>query len=356
MKKLMNIKNPLTPERSPAKQISWLPEKNEIFQKSPNTSLTIALIAGERVYWSMQHEGKILALTEANWQWVLRYGDLDLLLIESCVESATGDWRMAQTAVDFKSSAFGKLIKKAQQYNIPIAYWYTLDERYISQYLPLIECLGDVFCADNRLIDNLQNDTIKKFYLPPAVQPALPISYLEPEKNNFLFIVLDDLPERTDLQDKAGVFCNGFSCFKFLIFDAFNTVKEKSRYDLGIGNIALLGKLDYDSRRAFISQSHALILLKSNKFTRTDLQWIILEAVSSGVVVLLESGLDVGVFEKYCLLPETLDDLFIELYRIKNDTLYYKDVVYRSKIKVNFDEVFFNRFSTICKKKLIIEC
>ena len=126
MKQLNHARKPLTPERSLAKQLSWLPEKTENFPKSPNSSLTIALIAGERVYWSMQHEGKILSLTEANWQWIFKYGGVDLLLIESCAETATGDWFMAQTAPDLEGSAFGIMVKAARQRNIPVAYWFTL--------------------------------------------------------------------------------------------------------------------------------------------------------------------------------------------------------------------------------------
>ena len=352
MKQLNHARKPLTPERSLAKQLSWLPEKNESFPKSPNSSLTIALIAGERVYWSMQHEGKILSLTEANWPWVFKYGGVDLLLIESCAETATGDWFMAQTAPDLEGSAFGIMVKAARQRNIPVAYWFTLDKDYLPQFQSAIEWMGGAFCADDRVVESLKEQSIQASYLPPAVQPALftKLNQYTPEKRELKRLVCDDLVDVIQSWEGRESFYKDVQEFGGNFYDSRNQVWNTKTKKLELKPERLLGTVDLHSRAALFKESRTLGILKSASRTRTDMKWSVVEAAASHMTILLEAGVDVGEFAALCLLPGNQDQFFVELIRHDKDNLYYERVAQKAWREALMKHTYSHRLRTICQQ------
>jgi hypothetical protein len=352
MKQLNHARKPLTPERSLAKQLSWLPEKNESFPKSPNSSLTIALIAGERVYWSMQHEGKILSLTEANWPWVFKYGGVDLLLIESCAETATGDWVMAQTAPDLESSVFGIMVKAARQRNIPVAYWFTLDEDYLPQFQSAIEWMGGAFCADDRVVESLKEQSIQASCLPPAVQPALftKLNQYTPEKRELKRLVCDDLADVIQSWEGRERFYQDVQEFGGYFYDSRNQVWNTKTKKLELKPERLLGTVDLHSRAALFKEARTLGILKSASRTRTDMKWSVVEAAASHMTILLEAGVDVGEFAALCLLPGNQDQFFVELIRHDKDNLYYERVAQKAWREALMKHTYSHRLRTICQQ------
>ncbi|PKH57903.1 hypothetical protein CXF94_23975 [Halomonas sp. Choline-3u-9] len=352
MKPLSHAKKPLTPTRSLAKQLSWLPQKTESFPKSPNSSLTIALISGERVYWSMQQEGKIISLTEVNWQWVFKYADIDLLLIESCAETATGDWFMAQTAPDFENSIFGEMVASAKKHKIPVAYWFTLDEEYLPQYQPIIEWIDNVFCADEKAVEALEQQRVKATYLPPAVQPALftKLNQYTAEKRELKRLVCDDLVDVIQSWEGRESFYQDVQAFGGYFFDSRNQVWNTKTKKLELKPESLLGTLDLHSRAALFKESRTLGILKSASRTRTDMKWSAVEAAASHMTILLEAGVDVGEFASLCLQPGNQDQFFVELIRQDKDKLYYERVAQKAWREALMNHTYSHRVSTICQQ------
>ncbi|TMU23210.1 glycosyltransferase family 2 protein [Halomonas sp. ATBC28] len=352
MKPLSHAKKPLTPTRSLAKQLSWLPQKTESFPKSPNSSLTIALISGERVYWSMQQEGKIISLTEVNWQWVFKYADIDLLLIESCAETATGDWFMAQTAPDLENSIFGEMVASAKKHKIPVAYWFTLDEEYLPQYQPIIEWIDNVFCADEKAVEALEQQGVKATYLPPAVQPALftKLNQYTAEKRELKRLVCDDLVDVIQSWEGRESFYQDVQAFGGYFFDSRNQVWNTKTKKLELKPESLLGTLDLHSRVALFKESRTLGILKSASRTRTDMKWSAVEAAASHMTILLEAGVDVGEFATLCLQPDNQDQFFVELIRQDKDNLYYERVAQKAWREALMNHTYSHRVSTICQQ------
>lgn len=351
MDQLKNIRKSLTPIRSLCKQLSWLPDKIESFPKSPNSSLTIALISGERLYWSMQYEGNILALTESNWQWVLKYGGVDLLLIESCSYTATGDWFMAQTAPDLDTSPFGKMLKAAREYAIPVAYWFTLDLEYLSLYQPMIEWMGSVYCADDRVADSLKQQGIQAYYLPPAVQPALftKLNQYTPEQRELYRVVCDDLVDVIQSWEERKSFYQDLQEYGGHFYDSRNQVWNTKTKNLDLKSERLMGTVDLHSRAALFKKSRTLAVLKSKSRTRTDMQWSIVEAAASHMTVLLEPELDVDEFQSLCLQPRDRDQFFVELIRHDKDSLYYERIAQKNWREVLLKHTYSHRIRIICQ-------
>lgn len=351
MKTLKNIRKPLTPKRSLEKQVSWLPDHFECFPKSPNSSLTIALIAGERIYWSMQYEGQALSLTESNWQWVLKYGGVDLLLIESCSETATGDWFMAQTARNLEDSLFGRMVRYAQQKKIPVAYWFTLDVQYLPLYQPAIEWFGKVYCADDRVITALDETDVETHYLPPAVQPAYftKLNEYSPEKKKLHRVVCDDLVSVIQSREGREDFYQNLQEFGARFFDSRNQMWNTKTKVLELKPETVLGTVDFSSCAELFRRARTLGILRSRSRTRTDMQWSILEAAASHMTVLLEPGVEVGEFEAMCLVPESQDDFFVELVRHDRDSLYCERIAQKTWREALLKHTYSHRLQTICQ-------
>lgn len=351
MDTLKHIRRPLTPERSLSKQLSWLPGKTESFPKSANASLTIGLIAGDRLYWSLQPEGTVLALTESNWQWVLKHGDIDLVLIESSSETATGDWFMAQTAPDLEQSLIGQMVQAAQAYKIPVAYWFTLDEQYLPLYQPMIDWMSHVFCADNRVVEALESQGKRTTYLPPAVQPALftKLNQYTPEKGKLYRVVSDDLVDVIQSWEGRESFYHDLQEFGCHFYDSRNQVWNTKTKKLDLKAEHLLGTVDLQARAALFKEARTLAVLKSGSRTRTDMQWSIVEAAASHMTVIREPGLDVGDFESLCLQPCNRDQFFVELVRHDKDPLYYERLAQKTWRAALMEHTYSHRLRKLCE-------
>ncbi|WP_299160704.1 glycosyltransferase family A protein [Accumulibacter sp.] len=139
----------------------------------PNSSLRIACIVDDYLYNGLKFEGILLPLTESNWKNVLTYGKPDLLLINSSMESVTGDWHMSQLVeVSGKESIF-PVLDLAKSLRIPTVYWFTRDHRYHRQFKGVCSLFDWVFCADPEEVELLSADGVESSLLLPCVQPAL---------------------------------------------------------------------------------------------------------------------------------------------------------------------------------------
>lgn len=351
MTNLTHAKQPQTPPQSLSKQISWLPENVKKFPKSLNSSLTIGLIASDRVYWSMQFEAKVLAITEKNWKWVLKYGGIDLLLIESSAETATGDWFMAQTAPDIASTAFADMVSTARTTCIPVAYWFTLDEAYFSQYENIINWMENVFCADPRVVEVLGRQDKVATLLPPAVQPALftKLNEYSAEKQALNRLVCDDLVGVIQGWDARKEYLRELQQFGARFFDSRNQIWEVKTKKLDLSSDSLLGTVDFKSRVELFRKSRTLGILKSESRTRTDMQWSIVEAAASHMTILREAGVDAGEFTTLCLQPRNQDQFFVELIRHDKDNLYHERISQKSWRETLSYHTFSHRLRSICE-------
>jgi len=114
---------PQTPEATLRREVRWkVGEAVFSPRKSPNTELKIALIGGERLYESLRYEGEVIPITPDNWPHVFRYSKPDLFIVESCFETASGHWFMAQTEAAIETSSLALLIETAQRAGIPTIY------------------------------------------------------------------------------------------------------------------------------------------------------------------------------------------------------------------------------------------
>ena len=142
-------------------------------KKRLNSSLRIAAIVGNRLWNGLRYEGTLLLLTPQTWRAVLTYGRPDLLLVESCWETATGHWYLGQTGRTGEYSELREILALAGARGIPRVFWHTQDHGYHTQYREFARHFDFVFCADDREAQALCEAGVDTDLLLPAVQPAI---------------------------------------------------------------------------------------------------------------------------------------------------------------------------------------
>lgn len=351
MKKLKFLKKQFTPERSLIKQISWLPNYFERSLKKKNSSLRIALISDERVYSSLCFEGEVIILTEDNWHWVLRYAEVDLVLIESCTNTITGDWFMSQTEERYKSGAFSQLLNEIELRSIPLAYWLTLDQEYLPQYEKLICRIGRAFCADNRAVEKLSKKGVDSYYLPPAVQPALfsKLAKFSSKRKDVNTLVCDDLVGVIQSKnEKHRMFQLDIENFGGVFYDSRNQVWFSKTKDLPFQRGSILGTVDFKTKVELFRSSKCLAILKSESRTLTDMKWSVVEASASHMTIIKDKSIELDEFESLSFSPVESGSEILELISYEEEPLYQQMKAHKGWRKVLMQHTFSHRIKKIC--------
>jgi len=102
---IQTLKKRHTPMASLGREVNWHTDEKAYFpEKEKNSSLSFGLISDERLYRGLDYEGDMHYLTEDNWRVILKYTQLDFVMIESSLETTTADWQMALTDPDFENT------------------------------------------------------------------------------------------------------------------------------------------------------------------------------------------------------------------------------------------------------------
>jgi len=345
-----HIKTQITPMSSLKKQLSWTSDQIMLNKKNKNSKLKIALLSSEKLYYSLSYEGSILLLTEENWQWVINYGSPDILIIESCVESATGDWHMSQMAKDLEQSQIQRLIQLARSKNIPVAYWFTLDVQYIYPYRNMMMLVDKVYCSDDRAIDKLAKIGVSAKLLLPAVQPALftRINSYRHESRIEHDIILDDLAGVIQAWNDKKIIFEKLIEMGGRIFDSRCQVWNSKTKALNLHNDSLIGSVSFFGKIELFKRSRVLAVVKSNCQTRMDIQWQILEAAASHLPVVIEPDFDVGLLNDLVISSESEEVFFNNLENLILDDYSHSNLTQKSWRKTLQAYTYSNRLRTIC--------
>jgi len=342
------------PHASLEREVNWYPEEEPFYpKKTKNSSLRIALICGDRLYRGLQYEGTILTLTEDNWTYNLKYGKPDFVLIEPCLETATGDWRMELTEHGLTDSQLPSLIEAAKQLGIPTVCWFTSDYEYIELYFSTIELFDYVFCADDRAISVLKGQGLMAELLYPAVQPAIYNRIAEYRNNSIEQIssVCDGLVDIIGTWKDLKPFCLEMVKMGGVFFDSVNDIWQSKiqNIDLPLDNI--LGTLGFEARLSLLKQANTYCSLNNSQTSRTARQWQAVEAAACRVPVLCKEDSDNNDFIASFAHCEKESDLFLlELMRHQKDNLYRERKAQKTWRSVVNNHCFSNRINTICKR------
>lgn len=137
----------------------------------PPSPLRVAAIVGARLFDGLVDEVQLAVLTPQSWFYALRFGQPDMLLVESTWFTCTGDWHMAQSVPGAERDELREIVAFARKLGIPTVFWMTVDAAYTSHFAEFARAFDFVFCADGRAVELLAAQRISAGLLPPAFQP-----------------------------------------------------------------------------------------------------------------------------------------------------------------------------------------
>lgn len=326
--------------------------------KDLNSSLRIAAIVSDRLYHGLRFEGELMLLTPQNWRHVLRYGNPDLLLVESTWETATGHWDMAQSAPGQEAQELAELVRAAHEGNLPAAYWITADQVYHEHYRDFARNFEHVFCADPAETARLTEEGIKAGTLLPCVQPALYNPFRRHEDYDALELgVLFDGWGDLDRQPE-----NYEELLKEIIHDHRLDIIE-SRYLIPRNRLQnqaafkpyILGCTSRQGRITALKYATAYVSFEKSLSTPTTQRWRSLEATASylPVVHLGEISND-DILDGLVLPQENENEILLELYRFKMDDLYRRRMAHRAWRITLLKHTFSHRLKKLCENLNIL--
>jgi len=315
--------------------------------------LKIALIGGERLYESLRYEGEVIPITPDNWPHVFRYSKPDLFIVESCFETASGHWFMAQTEAAIETSSLALLIETAQRAGIPTIYWFTLDHQFHRLFLPFAKLFSQVFCADVNELRLMRESGINADLLLPAVQPALfnPIHKYGVEPLSEFNIVCDGIADIISNQEAFQHLGPQLASMGLKVYQTDYSVWETKVNNFPEMKDAFIGSVDFESRRAILKDAQIYLCLSPRDTNPTEQQWQTLEAAASRMAIVHNGVLEEGdIRRSFASSVEDPERFLLEILRLKKDSLYRErraHIAWRSAV---MHHSFSNRLKAICEK------
>ncbi|MDO0946704.1 glycosyltransferase [Chromohalobacter israelensis] len=321
--------------------------------KSLNSSLRIGAIVSDALFDGLRFEGNVMLLTPDNWQRLLKHAQLDMLIVESTWETATGHWYLAQNTSSESSKLLRELVAAAREGGVPTVYWITEDHVYHEHYRDFATHFDHVFCADPEESALLRAEGIRAKDLLPCVQPALYNPFRKHEEYDaldlgVLFDGWGDIDRKPSdycqvLQEIHQEHCLSIIESRYLL--THNRLKEAEFHQENI-----LGCATRESKILALKYAKVLISFENSLSTPTTQQWETLQASSSYCPVihfgeLPEEDIRKGLMQSF---PNSLDAL-VELIRMKEDDLYRQRIAHKAWRSTLEHHTFSHRLSRICE-------
>jgi len=130
-------------------------------------SLTIAVIVSKRLFYYLDSEANVLLLDKLNYQYVLKYLDVDFLLVESAFQFYISDFDYSLISSDEKWNNVKSILDFARKMSIPTIYWQT-------NYFLFDDKITKNFDFVYTAFDDKKFLTEERFrHLPHATQPKI---------------------------------------------------------------------------------------------------------------------------------------------------------------------------------------
>lgn len=352
----MSTNNPLKfrtkPEDSLMREVSWFSGAVPFQNKIVNSSLKIGLISSARLQRGLENEADIFILTEENWPFMLKYGGLSFLLVETCLDTSTGDWQSESIGASSLESGLGKLLALARAKGIPTVYWFTMDHEYHDLFSVTAAEFDYVFCADEREIPLLAKGGIKAKYLPPAFQPALhsPLKPFRPNPVQGRFGFCDGLADIISCWHERSQLVRCLAEMGVCFGDSCNEIWKTKVRDIDIPRHLLFGTLTFEARLDLLKSAKVYCMFNSDRMTRTLQQWLAVEAAGCRTPVICRGQACKDVFlGEFAQMADSDDSFILDLIRHQKDPLYTERRGQQAWRAAHRKHTFAHRIRTICE-------
>lgn len=309
--------------------------------------LSIGALVTGRLNAALRYESNVHLLTPSNWKFVLEHSKLDFILIESCFETVTRDWYMAQLTQNDANAELRELLGFARGNEIPTVYWFTKDSQYHSNYAAFAALADHVYCADPEELILLERQGISAKLLLPAVQPRIfnPYRSSHSEQDD-IGVVYDGLidiiksAEKFDYLRRAGI----------SLCDSNNQLFAGKLNSLSVEGWRVLGSVDIAHKPDLIKFSKGVLSSSQSVIAKTEQQWMMVEAAACRVPLyhLGEIPSD-DIRGGLCYSTSSLDELGLKLERDAEDYLSWQHQAHLAWREVNAQHTYAMRLATIAQ-------
>lgn len=311
-------------------------EKGELTlpdESNPVFDLKIGFIGGQTLFTSLKYEADIFLLTEDNCKATLSHIQLDYILIESCFDTVTGDWRNFYSPKGSGNNSISSLISLARSLDVPVIYYFSLDYEYFSIFSQFATKADHVLCADQQAVEGFSLLKIEAHYFPPAVQPKIfnPLINSDTSGEKKFYIVCDGLADILSHEKEYQPVLERFSNYDFKLYDSLNTIWESKVTPLGTYRSHILGSVSFLSKVALLKSSEIFVSLTPSDRTETNRVALAMEAAACRLPVIhFGTMAQADICKKIILSHATEDDFFVELVRMEQDPLYKERIAHKA--------------------------
>lgn len=310
----------------------------------------MAAVVSDRLYQGFKFESDLLLLTPENWERTLEHGNPDFLLMESCWDTVTGHWYLAQTHSGEQQDMLLSILLYCRKHHIPTVYWHTQDFLYHDVFSSFAANFDFVFCADSTNIEYFRKNNIESELLLPAIQPAIhnPFRDFNVAGEFSLDILYDGWADILRLGDNLH-FLHSLKHLGLSIIESQFRLFHTKLYDSkGLAD-NILGSVDWQDRLMAFKYAKLCVMADSTLSTTTLQQWKTLEIAACRVPVLYRGELETDDIRRDAVTAKSSDDELIEhaSYLLKNNILRQKQA-HLGWRAIQQNHTFSHRINQIC--------
>lgn len=256
-------------------QLHWIPAVAPFRSTRPaDSALRVAAVLSERLLYGLRHSCALRPLPEAGAELHFAAEPVDVLLLESCLFAAGGDWR--QALGPSPNATLRTLIARARSAGVPVVFWMTADIEYLPLFRASLELCDLIGATDPRVLDELGPSAARALALGPAVEPRLfnPLRPLPGGAQDFAPLLLDGTRLAEDFTDVATLL-RGRSDLGFTAFerDHVPSVGDAVRLRAPHANLEVAGRLSQRMLPEVLKHAAALICHGGARTTPTETAW-----------------------------------------------------------------------------------
>ncbi len=305
-----------------------------------------ALVTG-RLNAALRYESNVHLLTPSNWEFVLEQSKLDFILIESCFETVTRDWYMAQLAQNYANSQLRELLEFARNNEVPTVYWFTKDSQYHSNYAAFAALVDYVYCADPEELVLLEQQGVSAKLLLPAVQPKIFNPYRSAcSDQDEIGVVYDGLIDVIKSAEKFDYLRRA----EISLCDSNNLLFASKLNSLSVEGWRVLGSVDFAHKPDLIKFSKGVLSSSQSVIAKTEQQWMMVEAAACRVPLYHVGEISSDdIRAQLCYSTSSLDELGLKLERDAEDYLSWQRQAHLAWREVNSHHTYAMRLTTIAQ-------
>ncbi len=307
--------------------------KSSPLKKQRRNRAKVGYIGSRFLRETLAYELDIVPVLEGAHIELLKYSNIEFLLVESVYDTQPGDWRLQQLHDPEIQTELTKLVLWTKELGIPTVFWFTLDDAYCPLYRNFAEIFDRVYCCSPEAQTYFEQANIKTEVLLPTFEPALynALQHFEQHSEQRFYLACDALSDILDDASLARTTLTDLSDTNLAIYDSTSDIWQSKLQIKQIDSDSLLGSVNSQDTAQILKQSKLYVSFTDSMKSKTARQWLKLQAMACRVPVIQIGELEPDDFlSTWTLCIEDPVNLSEEIDHFDNDWLYAERVAHQA--------------------------